>query len=113
VYIYARAQLLVKRTIMAAILSLAQNTDLILLSNGRLFVAPGAAAGTVLAASAGCNSCSLLETTQVALNVTTAEVLSIFSGSDISLPDRMRRAVFEPLDAVRAAQFETVADAPV
>jgi hypothetical protein len=40
-------------------------------------------------------------------------VLSIFSGSDISLPDRMRRAVFEPLDAVRAAQFETVADAPV
>lgn len=95
---------------MAALLSLAQNTDLILLSNGRHFNAPAPAAGLRYS---GRNSCPLLETTQVALNVTTAEVLSLFSGSEISLPDRMRRAVFEPLDAVRAAPFEAVARAGI
>lgn len=52
----------------------------------------------------------MLETTYVGVNVTMAEVMAIFGSGEISLPDKMRRAVLEPLDAVRVASFDSIAE---
>ncbi|CAE7693131.1 unnamed protein product [Symbiodinium microadriaticum] len=103
-----------KRHVVAAILALAENTELIVLSNGRLFAAPGRTGGGGSSGSlrggrgAPGSGYPILDTTQVSVNVAMAEVLSIFSGSDISLPDKMRRAVFEPLDSLRTSHFDSV-----
>ena len=93
--------------------SLAENTDLILLSNGRLFEAPGNR-GTIASRTGSrilpTGARVMLETTYVGVNVTMAEVMAIFGSGEISLPDKMRRAVLEPLDAVRVASFDSIAE---
>ena len=80
---------------------------MIVLSNGRSFDAAankgrsgGSGGGLCTVPNSGC--CAILDTTRVSINVAVTEVLSIFSGSDISIPDKVRRAVFEPLDQLRA-----------
>jgi hypothetical protein len=74
---------LLQREVFGAIGHLAQNTNLISLTNGKVF----------------CGEGPLSENTGVSLRIAYGEMKFAFSQEQLKLPDRLRRAVLEPADA--------------
>lgn len=74
--------MVLQREIFHAIGRLAQETELITLSTGKQFF----------------NNSILTEKTIVSLIVGYHELRNIFNSSELKIPDRLRRAVLEPID---------------
>jgi hypothetical protein len=76
-----------KRQIFAAVASLAENSKLISLSNGKQF--HFAKFGSV---------CQVLETSQVTLCASLVEFRATFRSRSLHISDKLRKAVLEPLE---------------
>jgi hypothetical protein len=74
---------LLQREVFDAIGHLSQNTNLISLSNGKVFSGEG----------------PMTENTGVTLRIAYGEMRFAFSQEQLKLPDRLRRAVLEPAEA--------------
>lgn len=78
---------MLQREVFHAIDQLAQNTNLIILTNGKMF------SGDLM------TPLSISENTIVSLRIAYGEMKFAFSQEQLKLPDRLRRAVLEPNDA--------------
>ena len=88
-----------KRNIVETIISLAEDTSLLTLSKGKAFNSSRLNVH---------NKCSpVMETTQITITATLMEFEVAFRSTELRLPDRLRRAVLEPMDPVSVPMAST------